>query len=125
MGYSNTNQGLLHHVDSYNINGPSMVINLENSFIDYVPFSELRNIMYPFRVSIKEGQCIVIDSDIRHFYTHGVPMGINYNYRYAINVRFQSFKNIKKSCKFKNKIPNIKCDVSSIINNNNIYQGKL
>lgn len=118
LGYSSSNAGLLHHVDSYDMSGPSMVINLENTYLDYIPFSELSKKMHPFRVSINEGQIIAIDSDIRAYYTHGVPMGIKYKYRYAINVRFMKYINNEKACEFANIIPTIKCNVSSQINNN-------
>lgn len=126
IGYfsSNINElssGLKLHTDKIGQAAIS-IISLENSILDFVPWGEFFHKLPSFRVIIPKGYMVTFDGDIRHFYTHGVPSGIEYpnNFRLAINFRHPLLHPEKNTnCTKQFDIPefsNIKCISSSFDN---------
>jgi hypothetical protein len=123
-GHSDGNSsGLKLHTDRLGKMAASSVITLENSILDFVPWGEIFKKKDSFRVIIPKGYMIIFDGDIRHYYTHGVPLNIKYpnNIRCSINFRHPLLnpeKNTNCTGQF-NDIPElskIKCISSSYDN---------
>lgn len=92
---NNVFKGVKHHIDNFrNHQGSISVITFNNSVLDFIPFIELKDNL-PFRIMFPKNYAVTFDGNLRYYYTHGVPLNLNYDndYRYAINIRHPNFEN--------------------------------